>query len=569
MNQRALWCGARRFGLDSAEVHSIQATLKTLSVLLGMWLILAMIGLVAGVVPVRSLAIQLGWQPPDEGAQNEVRAAHDVAPNESEEVGATIATPTPTTADGETHAEQPSLVATNGSATTEGSSAAEPEDNARSHHDTPTDAVEAETGPTGTSGNTEIAEPLNPPESTANSTAPATGEPALDRTSAPRATVCPERGVGPSLTAANLAGDARAEIIVGCGTEWAVFAVDDTLGLSRIITIRSPAPERGEEPGTGAPALADVDDDGSVDFVLPYARYGPGGSARGGGLYILPRDQFGGFDAPRALAPIAAVAVISAAIDRGSAYDIAALHLSNPFSRVASEAWIFAGGAAPTRKAVLRVGVGAQALAVLDLNRDGIQDLAVASTNDSRVDLFFGDGTAEFPRRITITSPNAANLATGDLDGDGATDLLIEGSSLSWIAAERETTGSAAPIDTAKTLLNVQAIDLDGDHVAEILGWDFPRLTVLARQEDASWSSRTWLELGNGRFGPRRLLATSLDDDDQPEIVLLGVSDATNPRMLELVVVRGASVPRVLDVSETRAIPDAPLTLRATLPDAG
>src|SRR5690606_17830158 len=133
-----------------------------------------------------------------------------------------------------------------------------------------------------------------------------------------------------------------------------------------------------------------------------------GSATRGGALYVVPRDRFGGFDNPRALAPVAAVSVVAGAIDQGAATDLAVVHRANPFARLPSEVWVFAGGASPARRAVLRTGVGAHSAGLVDLDRDGHTDVVVSSPDEGRVDVFFGSGTGPFPRRHTLTIPGAS-----------------------------------------------------------------------------------------------------------------------------------------------------------------
>lgn len=392
------------------------------------------------------------------------------------------------------------------------------------------------------------------------------GPPPLPRFRRDRWVVCPEPAIAPSLAALDLAGDARAELVVGCGDRWEVLAIRDGVPV-RIARIDAPTVDAESSPGSGPALAVDFDADGTRDLVLPFARYGAGGATRGGGLYVVPRDRFGGFDAPRALAPVAAVAVAAGAIDRDSAIDLAVANLANPFARVPSEVWVFSGGASPARRAVLRTGPGANGVALVDLDLDGRLDAIVTTADEPRVDVFFGDGGGVFPRTHSLAIPGAAGVAVGDVDRDGHPDAIVEAQGLVIVRAREGSAVEATRIDSAPaSLRDIEAIDLDGDADAEIVAWDHPRVIVVDIGAESA-ETRTLLELGAGDFGPRRQRFADLDGEGAPELAFLGVSAIDGTRTLELVIVPGHER-GALDVGDRRQVEDAPLMLRVPLPDA-
>jgi hypothetical protein len=389
---------------------------------------------------------------------------------------------------------------------------------------------------------------------------------ALPRLRRDRWIVCPEPAMAPSLAAVDFTGDGRAELVVGCGARWEVVAVIGGTP-SRIARIEAPAVDDETSPATGAAVAVAFDANPSLDLLLPFARYGAGGSTRGGALYVLARDEFGGFDGARALAPIAAVAIASGAIDGDSTTDVAVLHRANPFARLPSEAWVFLGGASPARRAVLRSGTASEALAMIDMNRDGKLDILIGSSEESRLDVFFGAGNGTFPRHHTLAIPNVVSIAAGDVDGDGAADAIVEAGGVVIVLARPEGTAlEAARIEAVPaTARGVEAADLDGNGDVEIVAWDHPRLVVIDVAADRA-EMRALVELGPGEFGPRRQRLIELDGSGAPELVLLGTSAIDGERALELVIVPGAER-GIVDVGERRPVEDAPLMLRVPLPD--
>ncbi len=376
--------------------------------------------------------------------------------------------------------------------------------------------------------------------------------------------VCAEPAGAPSLAVIDALGDERTEIVVGCGSEWQIFGRTAEGALMRVARITPPAAPL-ERTGLASAAIAlDIDGDGRLDLALPYARVGPGGATSGGGLFVLARRPSGAPGDARSLAPIAAVALAPIVLPTGPG--LVALDRANPFARLPSEAWVFGLGAAPARIASVRAGTGATGLAVVDLDRDGMLDVVVASSDDSRVDILYGDSLARFTRRRTLSVPSAAALSVGDVDGDGAPDVVVQGAGLTRILARTGDPVAEPIVGAPPDLRDVEIVDTDGDGRPEIVGWSHPRLTVLAPRADGTYEAQTLAELGEGEVGPRRQLLVDLNGDGAREIVLLVVGTDGAERSLDLVIV--PSTERgTIRTEAARPIPDAPLALTIVLPD--
>jgi hypothetical protein len=379
----------------------------------------------------------------------------------------------------------------------------------------------------------------------------------------PTHAVCPEPAVSPSLAVLQLGGDARPEIVVGCGAAWHVLAGSPLTRVARLLA--PPGDDAGLSAQAGTPAALDFDGDGAADLALPFVRYGAGGATSGGGLYVLRASGWNVFGEVRAIAPIAASAVAVGPIDAAAGDDLVGVNQQNPFARLPSEGWVFSGGAAPRRSAVLRAATGASAAALVDLDLDGLTDVALASTDDGRLDVFFGDGAGRFPRQRTFDVPSASGLVTLDVDGDAHLDLVVEGAQPALLVAGPDTGLGLAPIDG--TLRGMAAFDLAGDGRAELVGFEPPALVALRRGAEGRWERTLVLELADPSFGVRRQAFADLDGDGAAEVVLLGTRTEAGARMLELMIVP-ATERGVLAPSGGPAVLDAPWVIEVPLPEA-
>jgi hypothetical protein len=137
------------------------------------------------------------------------------------------------------------------------------------------------------------------------------------------------------------------------------------------------------------------------------------------------------------------------------------------------------------------------ALVVEDLNGDRLADLAYyGEPKELVVHLNQGSNTWATPKRWAIDdgqlSPNA--MTTGDLNGDGLTDLLLLGENCVYVLFQEtdHTLREPQKLPFSGNVKSVQAADVDGDGRQDLL---------LVNWEDKT-PFRFRLQKGNGELGP-------------------------------------------------------------------
>ena len=137
---------------------------------------------------------------------------------------------------------------------------------------------------------------------------------------------------------------------------------------------------------------------------------------------------------------------------------------------------VFLTNAEGTLSAATEIGVGdsPSGLALGDFNGDGNLDLAVTSASQGLVIVLLGDGTGNFtPSGSFNAGPEASAIVAGDFDGDGHLDLAITLPGLNSVAFLRgDGSGAFASAGgyLAGTLpVALMSIDWDGDGIPDLV----------------------------------------------------------------------------------------------------
>lgn len=147
----------------------------------------------------------------------------------------------------------------------------------------------------------------------------------------------------------------------------------------------------------------------------------------------------------------------------------------------------------------------AYAVAAIDLNGDGNDDLAVSDYNTGAVKLMAGDGQGGFASPVApplAAAQRAADLAFGDLDGDGLSDLVVASADSSSLAVYRGLGDGAfaAPLSfaTGDYPGALRLVDMNGDGALDMVAADGGSGAVSVLLNDGSMPQGT-LTLDNGR----------------------------------------------------------------------
>jgi hypothetical protein len=155
----------------------------------------------------------------------------------------------------------------------------------------------------------------------------------------------------------------------------------------------------------------------------------------------------------------------------------------------------------------LSTTVGAVDVAALDANRDGHADVVGVSqaiTGPSRLEIFLGDGTGNFPGHRTVaTSLHAMIIDTADFNLDGRTDIVMVGQT-EWSGPARIhlfsgggdgtfTLAADYAADEFPFTLAVGDVDRDGDPDIVTAGnrGDTRTARVVTRLNDRNWALST------------------------------------------------------------------------------
>lgn len=201
---------------------------------------------------------------------------------------------------------------------------------------------------------------------------------------------------------------------------------------------------------------ADLNGDGHIDLV----------TGDDGGVSFLPGDGEGGFPS-RLLLPGGGGSneyVLPVDVDGDGVLDLAVASTWEPAKRLFISKGLGKGRFA--QPAAIEVGDFPEAVEAADFDGDGNIDLALAHNRNGDVRVLFGDGSGSFGKALIFAlGGRGENLVASDLNGDGAPDLLVvdQKKLAVFINAGARTFKDGVEYNAGPFPFCVAAADFDGD----------------------------------------------------------------------------------------------------------
>jgi hypothetical protein len=167
-------------------------------------------------------------------------------------------------------------------------------------------------------------------------------------------------------------------------------------------------------------ALGDFSGDGHLDVAVT----GGGGSLPPVGLYLLPGNGDGSFQAPRAYSVQSSPPVVGDF--NGDGIDDLAVESGSAFSSDSVAILLGQPGRFLTFPSAFQAGAGATSVQSADLEGDGFADLVTANAQDNTVSVLLANGDGTFQPQVAYTvGRDPESVVVADLTGRGIPDLVV------------------------------------------------------------------------------------------------------------------------------------------------
>jgi hypothetical protein len=185
-------------------------------------------------------------------------------------------------------------------------------------------------------------------------------------------------------------------------------------------------------------------------------------------------------------------------------------------------------------------GSWADAVAVGDINGDGLDDIALTTTsyfdeaNDHKVFVYYqkSDGTLQAPQKYSYGWANQTGLALADLDGDGRKDIIVgQGGGITVLCGRkrggRPMSMQSHMYEGNHRVVDVAVLDVDRDGKLDIVGqgWDEGATNFLG---DGKGCVRKQVELDTPVYGYDDIEAGDFNGDGFADLAVLsgqGITD--------------------------------------------
>jgi cysteine-rich repeat protein len=195
-----------------------------------------------------------------------------------------------------------------------------------------------------------------------------------------------------------------------------------------------------------------------------------------------------------------------------------------------------------TDEAILTTGMKPAALAVIDLDRNGLPDIVVANEGSNDLSVFMSHGQHDYPTPATIRLPTgglgAPAIAVGDINGDLYPDIAVTQAGSHTVTPFFNLGGVLAavgPLQTGTEPRGVALGNLNGDGTLDIVtanrGAD--TISVLLSQPDGTYVRQDY---PSGGLRPSAVSLTDLNGDQLDDVVVTNEKIVNNLRTGNVVV---------------------------------
>ena len=206
--------------------------------------------------------------------------------------------------------------------------------------------------------------------------------------------------------------------------------------------------------------------------------------------------------------------------DDGSIRDAA----GNPLAKLAAPA-------AFQNQTTVAMGSTPEAVALADVNGDGLLDLVVANLGDATVGVRLGNGDGTFQSAAAFaTGLHPAAVAVGDLNRDGKPDIVAANFGAATVSILLGNgNGTFQPQSTATTGAGPQALaiadlDRDGNLDLVVVDTNADRVSVLLGHGDGTFAPQALLAVGSV---PRSVVVADFNVDGYPDLAVVNNNGST------------------------------------------
>jgi len=332
-------------------------------------------------------------------------------------------------------------------------------------------------------------------------------------------TQLPIRGTPRSVTISDLNSDHYPDLLVNSETGVQVLAGvgDGTFGDAIIY-----AGKYWEE----GFATGDLNHDGKLDLAMVGSALASADTS--GGLEVLLGGEGMSLDGIQQLAP--ATSQISARmlvedLDGDGRLDLVNIGSQGP----TVSAYPGVGGGRFSNDPILitpnpsKFGGGNPPLVAADFDKDGRVDIALPTYSSPTVTVLHNEGSFQFSSALTLPIPSATDMAVGDLNQDGYTDLVAAGSGNSVYVALNDGAGgfqSLVQYSTGDGPNAVAVADMDADGRLDLVVGSYTSKTVGIYKGLGSGGFAEPV-VSNAGIKPLFLRVAQLNPDTLPDVVVV------------------------------------------------